>query len=181
MATTGTLLEAMMNYYGNLSRQALGAMYQTREELRTGKFRVNKVIGRSLSFWMDAADGWWSAFLVSASAPLPTLFLDVQPDDTTTPDSVHVLVPGGVEPQLTVVGQIGGTFKIPKDFIDFEATSNRDAIEVRLKNVKGLRALKPPPPAGLYGGIIHVKEKPLAFLIIQISEPPGGGSSSGAA
>ena len=165
MATTGTLLEAMISYYGNLSRQALGAMYQTREELRTGAFDWNKALGRTVSVWMDAADGWWSAFLVSANAPLPTIFLDVSADDSTAVRSVNVAVPAGADPDVSVIGQIGGTHSIPKHSVEVTVTTMRDAIEVKLKNLKAMRGKV---PAGLYGGLIHMKEKPLAFVMIRL-------------
>jgi len=167
MATTGTLLEAMISYYGNLSRQALSAMYQTREELRTGAFDWNKTLGRTISVWMDAADGWWSAFLVSANAPLPTIFLDVHADDSTAVRSVNVAVPEGADPEVTFIGQPGGTGQIPKEGIEVTATTRRDALEVKLKNLKALRTAGT-VSAGLYGGIIHVKDKPLAFLMIRM-------------
>ena len=168
MATTGTLFEAMVSYYGNLSRQALSALYQTREDLRAGNFEWNKALGRTISFWMDATDGWWNAFLVSASAPLPTIFLDVHADDSTAVRSVNVAVPGGGDVDVSVIGQIGGTKHIPKKFLDIEPTAKRDAIEVKLKNIKALRRGPDKVPDGLYGGIIHIKERPLAFLMIRL-------------
>jgi hypothetical protein len=167
MATTGTLLEAMVSYYGNLSRQALGAMYQTREELRTDSFNWNKALGRTISVWMDAAEGWWSAFLVTANAPLPTIFLDIGADDTTAVRSVNVAVPEGVDPTVSVVGELGGTRKFPRESVQITATTGRDAIEVNVKNLAQLRTNNT-VGTGLYGGIIHVKEKPLAFLIIRM-------------
>ena len=167
MATTGTLLEAMVNYYGNLSRQALNAMYQTREDLRTGAFDWNKALGRTVSVWVDAAEGWWSAFLVSANAPLPTIFLDVAADDTTAVRSVNVAVPNGVDPGVSVVGEIGGARRFPPEAVEVTATTMRDAVEVKLKNLAGLRAAGT-VGQGLYAGVIHVKDKPLAFLIVRM-------------
>jgi len=166
MATTGTLLEAMVSYYGNLSRQALSAMYQTREDLRAGTFDWNKALGRTVSVWMDAADGWWSAFLVTANAPLPTIFLDIGADDTTAERSVNVAVPGDVDPTVSVVGEIGGIRQFPSGAVQAKATTMRDAIEVNIPNLAGVRAGGVGP--GLYAGIIHIKEKPLAFVMIRM-------------
>ena len=167
MATTRTLLEAMVSYYGNLSRQALHAMYETREDLRTGSFDWNKALGRTVSVWMDAAEGWWSALLVSTNAPLPTIFLDVAAVDTTAVRSVNLAVPDGPNPTVSVVGEIGGTRQFPKEAIEMTVTTMRDAVEVNLKNLAALRS-SGTVGSGLYAGIIHVKEKPLAFLVIRM-------------
>ena len=134
MATTGTLLEAMFSYYGNLSRQALGAMYQTREELRTGSFSFNKALGRAATVWMDAAEGWWSALLVTANAPLPTLFMEIGAEASTYARSINVLVPDGADPEASEIGELGGTHKFPAGAVEVEATRMRDAVEVKLKN-----------------------------------------------
>src|SRR5262245_45164874 len=164
MPRSGLLFEALTSYYSNLAFDALAAMRATSEDLRTGRFDCSKAVGRACALWMDAAEGWWSALLVNATAPLPTLFLRLSEEDPSVPKRVSVLVPGKAKPEITDLTPLGGGEPIrAEDHIRVEATKNRDGIELALRNVTNLRE-RGGLREGLYQGLIHIEERPLAVV-----------------
>src|SRR5215470_11533988 len=107
MLRSGHLFDALTSYYSNLAFDYLAAMRETSEDLRTGQFDCSKAIGRACAFWMDAAEGWWSALLVNANAPLPTLFMRLSEGDQSLTKGVSVLVPGHAKPVITDLTPLG--------------------------------------------------------------------------
>ena len=178
MARSGVLLEALTSYYSNLGFNATAAMRATQEDLRTDSFSLSKTTGRALSLWMDAAEGWWSALLVSASAPVPTLFLHIVGDQTRT-EPACVLVPRGGQLQLTALERLGGGDPIPKDYISVQPTSDRNSVELRLTNLEELRKLhRGRIPSGLYQGLVHVGQAPIAIIMVHVDDPAPAKSGS---
>jgi hypothetical protein len=168
MATSGVLFQGLVNYYGALSKQTLALMFSTREDLRNGTFDWSKTMSRSVALWLDAAEGWWGALLATASAPLPTLFMSVGPDDSTSDETVQVSIGPGQVPEMSEIAQIGGTAHIAKDAITLDVTRLGDAVELKLRKLKSLRA-SGTLPSGLYAGIVHLGQKPLAIVMIRIA------------
>jgi hypothetical protein len=165
MSRSGTFLEAAVSYYSNLAFGALASMRSTQEDLRTGQFTLSKSLGGAVSFWLDASEGWWSALLVTASEPLPTVFLRVGPHGATDTQEVRVLVSG--PPEFTGLSQIGGTERIDDKLINVAATQKGDGIEVKLKGISpDVR-----PPQGLYHGLVHIGSRPLAVVMVLIDPP----------
>jgi hypothetical protein len=168
MARSGVLLEAATSYYGNLVTNALTVMRSTQEDLRTGQFGISKTVGNVVSYWLDAYEGWWSALLVTASAPLPTAFLRLGPQDTTNWATVNVLVPGGDDPEFTDLGLIGGEDTISKSHLSVETNKDANGVQVRLKGLdpKSRAALT----SGLYQGLVHTGVKPLAIILVRVDD-----------
>lgn len=170
MARSGVLLEAITSYYGNLVTNGLALMRSTQEDLRTGQFGVSKTVGGALSYWLDACEGWWSALLVTASAPLPTAFMRLGAEETTDSQTVRVLVPGDEQPEWTDLGLVGGEGTIPRDNLVVESVKDRDGVQVKLKGFKpGARAKL---QSGLYEGLVHKGAKPLAIIMVRV-DPAG--------
>lgn len=169
MARSGLLFEALTSYYTNLAFDALAAMRATNEDLRTGHFDCSKAMGRAFSLWMDAAEGWWSALLVNANAPLPTLFMRLSEADQSLTKRVSVLVPGNAKPQITDLTPLGGGEPIRAEHhIRCEANKNRDGIELALRNVTDLRKRGAGLKEGLYQGLVYIDERPLAVVLLQV-------------
>jgi hypothetical protein len=167
MPRSGTFLEAAITYYSNLGFDALASMRTTQEELRTGQFEVSKAMSRAASFWLDASEGWWSALLVTAGQPLPTVFLRIGPRDTTATQEANVLVPR--DPECAGLLQIGGSGRIDKERLVLTVSAKRDRLGVKLK---GLSDDYRPQP-GLYQGLVHIGDKALAVVIVEVeSDPP---------
>jgi hypothetical protein len=162
MSRSGTLLEALTSYYSNVAVGALSVMRSTQEDLRTGQFGLSKVVGNTLSFWLDATEGWWGALLVTASAPLPTMLMILN-DDSTHTQVARVLVPGGAQPECTPLGLIGGARTLVAS-VSVRAFEDGDGVEVKLKDVRS-------NPPGLYQGLVHVGERPLAIVLVRVEEP----------
>ena len=107
MPRSGVFLESAISFYSKLAFNAVGEMRSMQEELRTGNFQVDKAIGRTLSLWLDASEGWFNALLVTAGAPLPTVFLRVGRSTRTGSEFVRVLVPDEPAHDFTGLFQIG--------------------------------------------------------------------------
>lgn len=162
MPRTGTFLEANVSYYSNLAFNSLAAMRTTQEELRTGQFDTSKVIGRGVNLWLDALEGWWSALLVTASEPLPTVLLRLDPHSTTDSKEVRVLVPQ--DPEFTGLQSLNGG---PQASVVVKVKSSKDGLEVKLIGLIDNKR----PAAGLYMGLVYLGTKPLAIVMLLVDEP----------
>lgn len=166
MPRSGTFLEALTSYYSTLAFGTLAAMRSAQEDLRTGNFQLTKTVGDAISLYLDASEGWWSALLVTASVPLPTVFMRITAnEDTTAAQDVAVLVPGTKQPECTDLGRIGGTDTIDASYVAVQASRDRCTITVKLK---GLRKQGKPLAAGLYQALVHIDEKPLAAVFVRV-------------
>jgi hypothetical protein len=172
MPRSGAILEATVSYYSNLAFASLKAMRETQEELRVGEFKTDTVLARGLSLWLDSIEGWWSALLVSASSPLPNVFLRLGKDSTTGSQEVRTSVPA--EPQFTGLRPMGGGAPIDKQCVTVSRLSKGDGIEVRLKGMGGSKR----PPAGLYFGLVHIADTPIATVMLLVEEPPAANQTS---
>jgi hypothetical protein len=165
MPRSGTFLEAMTSYYSNLAFGALRAMRTTQEDIRTGNFSVSKAVGSAASIWLDASEGWWNAVLVTASEPLPTVFLRVGPLGGTDTQEVRVLVPE--DPEFTGLVRIGDGRTIPNSLVSIRPLKDRDGLEVKLTGLSELRDKGALPP-GVYQGLVHMGQKPLAIIMVRV-------------
>jgi len=165
MPRSGVFLEAAISFYSRLAFQAVGDMRSMQEELRTGNFHVDKAIGRTLSLWLDAGEGWLSALLVTASEPLPTAFLRIGSSSRTDTQFVRALVPDEAALDFTGLFQIGGTHYVPVRNLTIRRSSRGDGLEVKFKALKDVR-----PSPGLYQGLVHVGDKPVALIMAQFEK-----------
>jgi len=165
MPRSGVFLEAAISFYSKLAFTAVSDMRSMQEDLRTGNFTVDKAIGRTLSLWLDASEGWLSALLVTTSEPLPTAFLRIRPISRTDAQFVRALLPD--EPGLDFTGlfQIGGDGRIPAANLTIKRSSRGDGLEIKLKGLKDHR-----PSPGLYQGLVHMGSKPIALIMVQVEE-----------
>ena len=82
MALTGTILEAMASYYSNLVYESASLMRSVQEDIRAEQLDYGRVAAKTLSLWIDAAGGWWSALQLNAAPSIPTVFMNVKPELT---------------------------------------------------------------------------------------------------
>jgi hypothetical protein len=162
MPRSGAFLEGAVSYYSNLAFKSLTAMRATQEELRTGRFETNAVMARGLNLWLESIEGWWSALLVSASGPLPNVFLRLARGSSTLTQVIHVSVPS--DPQFTGLKPIGGGEPLDEKFVCVKRLSTSDGLEVRLKGVGGSNR----PTAGLYLGLAHIADTPIATVTMLV-------------
>src|SRR5262249_41678123 len=140
-------------------------MSKTQQDIRTGDFDSNKLLGSAINIWLDATEGWLSAVLVTASAPLPTVYLHVGKDTSTVCASVPVLVKAKLE--RTDLFQVGGEGRIDAAKLTVEQTTKGDGIVVR---IPGWAEIESQIPPGLYQGIIYTGEKALANITLFYDE-----------
>ena len=171
MARTGTLLEAVTSYYSTLAFNSLATMRRMQEDLRTNNFTVGKAVGAAVQLCLDASDGWWNALLVTASPPVPTVLLRTGPEGGCDAQTVDVSVPGNRDPECTELGRIGGTERIGLDYIVIETATQRNAINIKLRKLKELsQKLRKPLAPGLYQGLVHIDERPLAIVLLRVDD-----------
>jgi hypothetical protein len=170
MPRSDAFLEAVINFYSNLGMRTVEQMRSTQEELRTGTFKLEKTLGNAILTWSEAAEGWFSALLGTASLPLPTIFLRVGPKSSTVGREIHVRVPGREPPEHTDLVQIGGGKKIDNQLIGLEAPGTRDRLLVKLKGLTG-KSLDP----GLYTMVVFIRDEPLAIVIVHVDPASGEG------
>jgi hypothetical protein len=163
MPRSGVFLEAAISFYSKLAFNAIGEMRAMQEDLRTGNFQVDKAIGRALSLWLEAGEGWVSALLVTASEPLPTAFLRVRPSSRTDAQFVRALLPDDPALDFTGLFQIGGNDRFPAGVLTIKRSSMGDGLEVKLKGLKDDR-----PSPGFYQGLVHIKGKPVALIMVEV-------------
>jgi hypothetical protein len=170
MPRSGAFLEAVISFYSNLAFDALRTMHATQEDIRTGRFSGEKMLANVLNLSLEATEGWFSALLVSGSQPLPAAFLRIPPKANTGAAEVNVLVDGN--PQLEGLQRVGGGGTIDKGRVDLQITKDQISLNpsrtgLRLEvKIKGLEKNRPDP--GLYFGIAHIKDTPLALVIAQL-------------
>jgi hypothetical protein len=161
MPRTGTFLESAISFYSTLAQQSLGAMRDTQEELRTDQFNLSKTVARGASLWLDALEGWWSALLVTASPPVPTVFFHIGANISTDDRRIAAHVPR--LPQFTGFYGVQGGGTPPGILIESESQGN--GLKFKLKDLS-----KNPPTPGLYIGLVHLEGTPLATVMVQVDE-----------
>ncbi|MEO8605932.1 MAG: hypothetical protein ABI629_25405 [bacterium] len=165
---SGNYLEALVGYYGQLAYDSTRVMRDMREDLRVGKFRWKRWSGGAMSLWFDAAEGWYSAMLSGAAAPVPTVLLQITTADSGTQAELHIDVRFAAKLSHSALLQLGGTGRIDENHLIIETSKMKDQIDIRLHNLKRTGVAP-----GLYQGIIHAGQKPLAILLVQVEpEPP---------
>jgi hypothetical protein len=160
MPRTGAILEATVSYYSTLAFDALKAMRDTQEELRTGQFKTDAFVARGLNFWLNSCEGLWSALLVTANGPLPNMFLRVTKSSTTGSAELRANVPK--DPSFTGLQAVSGNASIPSSQYSVQKTSKGDGLEVKLVG------LKPRPAPGLYVGLAHIEDTAVATVMVLI-------------
>jgi hypothetical protein len=162
MPRTGTLLESAISYYSNVAQQSMAAMRETQEELRTGQFEISRTVARGASLWLDALEGWWSALLVTASQPTPTVFFHVGENTTTDTQEVPAHVPA--DPEFTGLVPVQGSGTPPGMTVNRKTHQN--ALEFKLR---GIDRTKMSP--GLFIGLVHLGNQPLVTVMVKVDPP----------
>jgi hypothetical protein len=164
MPRTGIFLEATFSLFNSFGQTALAQMRTTQEELRTDTFDLSRSIGRVASLWLDALDAVPTALLTSLNGPLPSLFVVLQPGDTTLTRDILVAPPERKELEFTGLDQIGGTHRFDSRTVRVDSTGKNVGINVIFTDL----TVYPPVP-GLYQGVVHVGDLALAVIIVRVN------------
>ena len=164
MARSGAFFEALTSYYSSLAYDALALMRTTKEEIRTEKYDWQRTASRTASLWLEACDGWWSAALVSATPPVPTILMAFDSGLSAHSHTTKILVPGTGEPRLTTPVTAGNQRELDA-VVRAEAQSRRDEVTIYLSGMRHT-------PAGTYTGYLYVDELLLAQVVVQVNPKP---------
>lgn len=171
MARSGAFFEALTSYYSALTYNALTLMKKTREELRTDEYDWQRTASRTASLWLDACDGWWSALLVSATPPVPTILIAFDAGTSAHSHTTKILVPGRSAPRLTHPVTAGNERAL-RATVRVEAQSLRDEVTIYFSGMRDTAE-------GTYTGYLHVDEMLLAQVVVAVTpEPPPAGTKS---
>lgn len=166
MPRSGVFLEALTSYYSTLAFDTLALMRNAQEDLRNDTFDCQKTTGRTLSLWLEACEGWWSAMLVSATPPLPTLFMTCATDSQTHVRTIKIAVPPGAALKVTDLGRVGGGDPIPRTKCTATAALRGDEMVFSVMGIGDAFA------EGLYQGFVYVGERALAQVALQLEPAP---------
>ena len=164
MARSGAFFEALTTYYSSLAYDALSLMRKTREEIRTDEFDCHRTASRTAGLWLDASDGWWSALLVSATPPVPTILIAFDASLSAHSHTTKILVPGRSQPRLTKPATAGNERALEAN-IRVEAQSRRDEVTIYFSGLED-------PPEGTYTGYLYVDETLLAQVVVEVHPKP---------
>ncbi len=171
MARSDLLLESMISYYSTLGMDAVALWRSTREDIRNESLDCKVIASRMTSWWSDAVEGWWSSLLANGTPVLPVLFLSCRADSSAHSNYLKIAVPGTSDPRITPIVRVGTGEPLAAK-ADVEITHFRDQITVKLIDLKR-------PAAGTYQAIVHLDERPLVQVIVDIqggSPPPSDNS-----
>ena len=162
MALTGTIFEAMASYYSNLAYESASLMRSLQEDIRAEQLDCKRMAAKTMSLWLDAAGGWWSALQLNAAPSIPTVFMNVKSGLSTHARTIKVLVPGSSAPEWTPLYSLDRKAPIAASHIQAEASQARDELTVRLRGLPDTIA------SGNYQGYVFVDEQPLAAMFLRI-------------
>jgi hypothetical protein len=164
MPRSGLFLEATISMFNSFGQTALAHMRTTQEELRTDTFDLSRSIGRVASLWLDAIDAVPSSLITSVNGPLPSLFIVLQPDDTTLTRQILVAPPERRELEFTGLDQLGGSQRFDSRTVRVDSTGKAVGINVIFTDLDEYR-----PAPGLYQGVVHVGDLALAVIIVRVN------------
>lgn len=166
MPRSGAFLEALTSYYSTLAFDTLALMRNAQEDLRNDKFDYQKTTGRALTLWLEACEGWWSAMLVSATPPLPTLFIACPTDSQAHVRTIKMALPPGAALKVTDLARVGGGAPIPHEKCTATAAVRGDELVFSVVGIGDGFA------EGLYQGFVYVGERALARVALQLEPAP---------
>src|SRR5262245_17971339 len=165
----GSYLAAIIDYWGSVGENAAVRMQTAGREMLERRYTPGTLLSDLVGLWSDSLEGWWTALVASGTAPVPTVLFTVKLGPITTEAkarSVPVVAPGDGQPACTDIVRVGGpsTAMIPADSVKVALDQTRSELEVRLCGLREI-ALEP----GLYQGLVHVEERPLAAIHVLVS------------
>jgi len=158
---------AWITYWQNVAQDAAEVMQRASGEVAAREYSATRLLSDVLGTWADGIEGLWSAFLASSSAPVPTVLLRVARGATEVKtDAVPVVAPGSADPECTDLVLLGGAAgkKIPQANVRVELTAGRDALNVRLTDLRRLQLAD-----GHYQGLVFIEQRALAAIHVLVA------------
>ena len=162
MATAGTYVEEMIQYWGNIGRVFTTRLQKASSDARKGEYGFNRLFSDGMALWAEGFDAWCSAWLGRGAEPPAIVFLRVPGKTEFKLRQTRVPIPGDGPPEYTELVRVGGAgAPIPKEHVKVEVTELRDELTVKLID---LPKLHPQPADGQYLGLVHIGERPIAVV-----------------
>ena len=166
-------LTDMFAYYSELGEVAMRRWRKATREIGKRRYTPTKLISDVLASWIDGTRSVWEAW--GATGGLRhILFVIDQRTEADRKKVVPMYVPGSVEPELTELIATLDSSNLPCDKVlrageDVCVKTNgpRDCLTVALVGLSELPA-KGKLASGVYEGLVHVEEKPLAVVHIVV-------------
>jgi len=158
-----------LGYLSFLSDRSMATWNQALQDIQDRKYDPGKAMSDMLGLWNDAAVGWFAAWR-GADQMVPTLFFDLAGDDESATACVPIFAPSlpNESPHVAFLKPIvGGN---PAEINDTKCTLTLSTDERELAlSLDGLRTQADPPlTQGVYQGLVHMGEVPIALIYIRV-------------
>lgn len=153
-----------IGYWGFLSDRSMERWDRMSDELEARSYGTDKLLSDVLEFWSDASCGWFAA--LRTGSDLPRVLFVLKPDAEAASKDLRLFPPslphGNAELTHLLPLNPAGPKQIEAGHCRLALNSHRRLLDIRLE---GLPRGKAP---GVYHGIIHIAEDPIALLFIKV-------------
>src|SRR2546429_6260200 len=146
MATAGTYVEDLIQYWGNVGRVFTTRLQKASSDARKGEYGLNRLFSDGVALWAEGFDAWCSAWLGRGAEPPAIVFLRVPGKTESKLRQARVPIPGDAPPVCTDLVRVSGGGTIPKEHVKV-LSDLRDVLTVKLID---LAKLHYPPAEGPY-------------------------------
>jgi len=153
-----------LGFWGFLSERSMSRWDRMSDELETRTYGTDKLLCDVLEFWSDASCGWMAALRQNSDLPRVLFVLKTDTEAASKPLRLFLpSLPHG-NPALThlLPLEAGGPTQIEVGHCKLALDSKKRLLNIRLE---GLPKAKTP---GVYHGMIHIAEEPVALLFIKV-------------
>lgn len=167
-------------YWSYLSERSMGRWKRMSEEVDARQYGTDKMLCDVLQFWSEASNGW-CAVMRSGSGELPRFFFLLGPNTESACREIDFFAPAcpQADPEVAYLRPISGgdPKQVNEDTCCVYLSEPRHALVVHLDGLQKNGALKP----GVYEGMIHIGDEPVASLVIKVAAKPQPGALMDAA
>lgn len=152
-------------YWSYLSERSMGRWKRMSEEVDARQYGTDKMLCDVLQFWNEASNGWF-AVMRSGCGELPRIFFLLEPDTESACREIDFFAPAcpQADPEVAYLRPISGDpEQINETKCCVHLSPSRHSLVVHLENLEG------PLSKGVYEGMIHVGDEPVAALLIKVA------------
>ena len=162
-----------VGYWTFLAERSMQRWRCMAEEVEDRRYGSDKVISDILQFWGDATIGWCAALRGSGTgSTVPLVFFSLHPQQQADGKEIDFFAPscpqGDPEVAYLVPIHGGSASEINESKVRLCVVPRRHALVIHLEGLwkQGQPDLTP----GVYKGLIHIGEEPVAHLVIRVAD-----------
>lgn len=158
-------------YWSYMSERCTTRWRRMSDEVEARTYGSDKAISDTLQFWSDATIGWCAALRGGVAADLPRVFFLLEPTAQSASKEIDFFAPGHPHgtPEVAYLRPVlgGDSKQIDETKCTVCPVPRRHGLVIHLD---GLRQKDDPPlTAGVYQGLIHIGDEPVALLDVKVA------------